>query len=135
MDIDYFKKYNDSLGHVAGDECLIKVARAIATSLSRSEDSVARYGGEEFTIVLPGAGAESAQRVASTVLEVMHKLTIPHPQSPIAAHVTLSIGVVTTLVTDTTLASIVVETADQQLYTAKQNGRDCYKLTAKNIGS
>jgi len=135
MDIDYFKKYNDSLGHVAGDECLIKVARAIATSLSRSEDSVARYGGEEFTIVLPGAGAESAQRVASTVLEVMHKLTIPHPQSPIAAHVTLSIGVVTTLVTDTTLASTVVETADQQLYTAKQNGRDCYKLTAKNIGS
>jgi len=124
MDIDSFKKYNDSLGHVAGDECLVTVATTIASVLSRSEDSVARYGGEEFAMVLPGAGKESAERIASSVIAAIHSQSIPHPDSTVAPHVTLSIGVVTTFVTDKTQAASVIDTADKQLYLAKHSGKD-----------
>ena len=109
---------------MAGDQCLIKVAASIASSLSRSEDTVARYGGEEFAVILPGAGEQVAARIANTILDAIHQLSIPHPDSPVSDFVTLSIGAFTTIVDDQTQAVKLVEMADEQLYLAKNNGKD-----------
>jgi diguanylate cyclase (GGDEF)-like protein len=124
MDIDFFKNYNDSLGHVAGDECLIKVAASIASSFSRDVDTVTRYGGEEFAVVLPGAGEQVAKRVAITILDAIHSEAIPHPDSGVSEFLTLSIGAATIYVGDKTRSKHLISMADEQLYLAKSGGRD-----------
>ena len=124
IDVDYFKSYNDTFGHVAGDEALRQVAGAIREGCSRSSDLAARYGGEEFAMVLPGTspgGAVLAEKVRRTV----ESLQISHDQPRPGSYLTVSIGV-STLVPGGggQTFRVLIEMADQALYQAKNNGRN-----------
>jgi len=125
IDIDYFKRYNDRYGHPEGDECLRRVAEALATTLRRPGDVVARYGGEEFAVVLPRTTLEGALRVAEALRKAVEELRIEHAGSEAADHVTLSVGVGSTepLIDGTTVSDLVA-TADAALYEAKRSGRN-----------
>lgn len=129
IDIDYFKNYNDSLGHVEGDQALRRVATVIQSCLSRHYDTVARYGGEELAVILPGGDANVAQRVAASVHRALACEAIKHPQSPISEHITASIGIGTVWVEDGTTTAELVRFADQQLYDAKAQGRNCFRAS------
>lgn len=134
-DIDYFKRYNDYYGHQSGDACLQAVAQALDSAVKRPADLVARYGGEEFAIILPNTAAEGAVHVAKLLrMEVKH-LAIPHAQSSASPHVTLSMGVSSTVPTFDTSAGELIAIADKALYTAKDGGRDAYHLLEENDAS
>jgi len=125
-DIDDFKAYNDTLGHQAGDECLRRVARAIADAVQRDTDLAARYGGEEFAVILPSTDEVGSQAVAEGIRLAVATLRIPHPDSRAGAHVTISIGGATARPTmgapeETTG---LIASADRALYAAKRAGRD-----------
>jgi diguanylate cyclase (GGDEF)-like protein len=123
-DIDYFKPYNDALGHQEGDECLRRVAQAIRSQVKRPADLAARTGGEEFFVMLPGTGNEGALAIAEGIRAAIADLAIPHPASPIAPVVTVSLGVATIVPPASTEASQFIGRADQALYRAKHKGRD-----------
>jgi len=122
LDIDLFKRFNDTYGHQTGDEVLRHVAQLTARVLRRS-DAVARYGGEEFVVLLPGAGTEDAVPVAETVRAEVEKnpLTITGMQSPL--HVTVSLGVAS-FPADAMSGPDLVAVADRGLYLAKHGGRN-----------
>jgi diguanylate cyclase (GGDEF)-like protein/PAS domain S-box-containing protein len=139
-DVDYFKLYNDTYGHQAGDACLKKVAAALNRAVDRCLRRVykwemdhalegenlflaARYGGEEFAIVLPNRDSASALRVAKAIRGEMESLKLPHAKSGVAKFVTLSMGV-SSAVADTEVFVRLVLAADQALYRAKEQGRD-----------
>jgi diguanylate cyclase (GGDEF)-like protein len=124
IDVDHFKKYNDSYGHVAGDQCLQKVATAIAEAARREVDVVARYGGEEFAVLLPACGREGATVVAERICAAVRTLAITHPSSEDGV-VSVSVGI-SAIESDkgfTFLPREIVEAADKALYVAKENGR------------
>ncbi len=123
-DVDFFKLYNDSKGHQAGDECLQQIAQAMKRAVKRPADLVARYGGEEFAIILPNTNSEGALRVAKEIQLFIKKLEIPHPQSPISDYVTLSLGVSCTVPCHKCCPEELIAAADQALYKAKASGRD-----------
>jgi diguanylate cyclase (GGDEF)-like protein len=126
LDIDYFKKYNDSYGHDAGDDCLRTIAAAVSQCVNRSEDFAARYGGEEFVVVLPSTDRNGARVVAENILKKIRECGIPHKASDIADHVTVSIGGTTAAVKYPQTGSDYVKNADKALYESKRNGRDRY---------
>lgn len=123
-DVDYFKRYNDTQGHLAGDDVLRQVASAIAQTVKRSTDLVARYGGEEFAVILPNTDARGAIAVAETIQAHIRALRLPHPNSQISEFVTLSLGVATTIPHDQASSAILIAAADQKLYQAKAEGRN-----------
>lgn len=127
VDIDYFKNYNDTFGHEAGDATLRRVANAIAHSVGRGSDVAFRYGGEEFAVLLPDTDAEGALRVAERIRETVECLAIPSAGSA-AACVTVSIGVATAMPSSAEQLATLFEHADQALYRAKSEGRNsvCY---------
>ena len=92
LDIDNFKKYNDTYGHIEGDECLIKVAKELKKTLKRPSDLVARWGGEEFTCLLPETDRKGALKVAEKLRKAIKDLTIAHETSEISDVVTISVG-------------------------------------------
>ncbi|NJM97707.1 MAG: diguanylate cyclase [Phormidesmis sp. RL_2_1] len=124
-DIDYFKRYNDTYGHPAGDVCLQSVAEALVRGAHRQSDQVARYGGEEFAILLPATDTKGAQKVALAVQSEIERAQIPHQGSLVKPYVSLSIGICT-LVPDSAQQpyEVLVHGADEALYTAKLRGRD-----------
>jgi diguanylate cyclase (GGDEF)-like protein len=127
IDIDFFKQYNDSLGHIAGDACLVKVACALSSSQLRARDLVARYGGEEFVVVLADTPADAALDVAKRLIAAIERLQIVHPRCP-QGHVTVSIGIATQA-HDTSMNPVaLLEEADRALYRAKRNGRNRYEV-------
>ena len=123
LDVDCFKQYNDVYGHLAGDECL----RRIASTLREVTDShalVARFGGEEFAVLLPETGSDAARNLAESILAEIKALAMAHEGSKVASVVTASMGVVTALPdTAATNARALLESVDYQLYAAKANGR------------
>jgi diguanylate cyclase (GGDEF)-like protein len=126
IDVDHFKAYNDSLGHVAGDDCLRRVAAALRGGVMRTADLVARYGGEEFAVLLPELSGQEALRVAERLRQSIQDLAIPHPGLRAEGSVTISAGVAA-IVPGTGLEadfSPLVEEADEALYRAKSNGRN-----------
>ena len=125
-DIDYFKKFNDTYGHQAGDLCLQQVAKAIEQAVMRSTDLVARYGGEEFAVILPDTDIKGAQRVAENVRRTVRQLNITHSESEVSDRVTLSLGVASISSPDKADLDSLIAAADQGLYSAKYNGRDCF---------
>jgi len=142
MDVDHFKRYNDHYGHVAGDECLKRVAQALTADAGRTGDLVARYGGEEFSVILPATGAQAAQLVAERLRAAVHALALPHAASDNASVVTLSIGAATIwpsqwpgspTVEDPALTSFFVESADGALYAAKSAGRNCVRQALPGV--
>ncbi|OQX17970.1 MAG: hypothetical protein BWK76_08915 [Desulfobulbaceae bacterium A2] len=125
IDIDHFKRFNDTYGHSAGDECLQAVARALAGLLQRPGEFVARYGGEEFMAVLPATAPAGLLLLAERMRAAVEALAIPHAQSPTASHVTVSLGVASLQRVD--LRSSLEDLrqgADQALYQAKNAGRN-----------
>ena len=125
MDIDFFKKYNDHYGHVAGDSCLRQVAKAVEGVKKRGSDFAARYGGEEFVMILPGSDMEGAMQLAEDVRCAVAALNIQHTTSDVAEYVSLSLGVATILPNQKMLLVDLIKAADKALYQAKANGRNC----------
>lgn len=123
-DIDAFKQYNDSYGHLQGDDCLKQVARTIQDVLQRPADLAARYGGEEFAVILPNTPVCGAIAVAETIRRALESLAIPHESSPIAARVTISAGVAATIPVHSLSPLVLIHAADAALYEAKHQGRD-----------
>jgi len=130
MDVDFFKKYNDTYGHQAGDDCLKRVATALAEAVRRPADLAARYGGEEFVLVLPGTPAEGATHVAEGVRSAVQALAIPHSASTVAEHVTLSLGIATTHEGGDFTPKDLIAAADLGLYAAKRSGRNRWAVYA-----
>jgi diguanylate cyclase (GGDEF)-like protein len=126
IDIDHFKKYNDTYGHSAGDNCLKAVASALSQCVIRNEDFVARYGGEEFAVILPNTDEKGAQVVAEKMLEKVRRCNIPHSASDIADCVTISIGGTTDVINHLQHGSDYIKAADKALYESKKNGRNRY---------
>jgi diguanylate cyclase (GGDEF)-like protein len=129
-DIDYFKRYNDTYGHQAGDDCLKRIARTIAHAARRSSDLVARYGGEEFIVALPNTNINGAEMVARDVQDRVSRLKLVHADSPISDHVTLSMGIATMTPNADTVPAELIKQADQALYDAKKKGRNRIVLFA-----
>jgi diguanylate cyclase (GGDEF)-like protein len=133
IDIDYFKKYNDTYGHTIGDDCLKTIAATLKSSLMRADDFVVRYGGEEFAVVLPNTEENGARLIAGALLKNIQNLAIPHETSDVADHVTISIGVTSGAVKHTHGAEYWLRLADEMLYKSKQEGRNRYNF--KTAGS
>jgi diguanylate cyclase (GGDEF)-like protein len=123
-DIDYFKRYNDTYGHQAGDECLQKVALAMRRAVKHPSDLLARYGGEEFAVILPNTDREGAHQVALAIQHYIQLLEIEHKQSTINQKITISIGISSTIPNWTTSSKELVKSADNALYEAKARGRN-----------
>ena len=123
-DVDFFKLYNDSCGHLAGDECLQEVAEALSRAVNRPGDLVARYGGEEFAVLLPNTDAAGAVSVAQKIRTEIRNLQIPHPSSSVSEYITVSLGVTATIPSPNTVPSELISIADKALYQAKESGRD-----------
>lgn len=124
IDIDYFKRFNDSQGHIAGDDCLKRVASILNAAIHRPADLVARYGGEEFAVVLPDTVEEGARLIAESIGDALKQEEIPHPQSDIGEHVSVSIGVTSLIPEASCKPEKLIDTADKALYEAKHKGRD-----------
>ena len=130
LDIDFFKSFNDTYGHVKGDECLQIVAQTVAQCLNRPTDLVARYGGEEFVCLLPDTDVLGAVSLAESIRRAVMQRAIAHAGSQIADVVTVSIGVVSCICQQSTRPEQVVQRADELLYQAKHEGRNCVKFYA-----
>ncbi len=134
-DIDFFKNYNDTYGHLVGDDCLVRVAQEIAQVCKRSSDVVSRYGGEEFAIILPQATSDEAVAIAVEVIDAVNKLSIQHSASPIRNTVSLSIGLATMIPVVGIEPNTLVRLADEALYKSKREGRNRYTVFAKGVTS
>jgi diguanylate cyclase (GGDEF)-like protein/PAS domain S-box-containing protein len=124
LDIDYFKKFNDNYGHLAGDECLRQIGNMLNHIVGRAPDIVARYGGEEFVFILPETEEYGAKVMAERIRNAVEELAIPHATSDIGEYVTVSVGVVTVYTTDLASPEQVVKLVDEALYSAKKSGRN-----------
>ncbi|MGK7928845.1 MAG: diguanylate cyclase [Spirulina sp.] len=122
-DIDRFKPYNDTYGHQAGDDCLQKVAAAMAEAAQRPGDLVARYGGEEFALILPSTPSYGAVTVAKNIRKALKNLKIPHEKSR-TGYITISVGIASLIPTTRSSCAGLLESADRALYQAKNEGRD-----------
>ncbi|MDU2064443.1 MAG: diguanylate cyclase [Sporomusaceae bacterium] len=122
-DIDFFKLYNDTYGHQAGDECLKQVARALAECVTRPCDLLARYGGEEFGIILQNTSKVGAAELAKQIQEKLKALAIPHEGSPVSSQLTISLGVATAIPATNSSYEDLIQQADHALYRAKEEGR------------
>jgi diguanylate cyclase (GGDEF)-like protein len=129
-DVDHFKRYNDTYGHLRGDECLKAVAGAMRAAARRKVDVVARYGGEEFAMLLPDTPPVSALLVAGRVLEGVRALRLPHDSSSTSDHVTMSLGVCAGVPKTDGEPNDLVKVADKALYEAKSKGRNQAVLLA-----
>ena len=124
VDVDYFKIFNDTYGHAAGDVVLRRVAQAIQHALNRSADFVARYGGEEFVVVLPDIDAGRAQVVAEKLRAEVEHLQIRYPQSAISPWLSISLGGATQVPAQAEVDVRLFDAADSSLYAAKHGGRN-----------
>lgn len=124
VDIDFFKRYNDTLGHLAGDDALRAVAELLQNCCNRPTDIAARYGGEEFAVLLPDTAEEGAVKIAKTILSEIEAANITHPDSELS-YLTVSIGIAVSVDGET---SSLLDLADKQLYLAKKLGRNTYHI-------
>jgi diguanylate cyclase (GGDEF)-like protein len=123
-DVDLFKEYNDALGHLEGDNCLVAVADVFRGMGRRAGDIVARYGGEEFVVLIPAADPEAAMRFAEELREAVEARAIPHPTSTVSPVVTISLGVAACIPSADSPSSSLVRKADAAMYRAKREGRN-----------
>lgn len=128
IDIDNFKKYNDTYGHLEGDDCLARVAKELKIRLKRPSDLVARWGGEEFTCLLPETDKRGAIKVAEKLRLAIKSLAIAHESSEVSNVVTISVGVVTLYPDNKYSKDTLLKQADDALYRAKAIGKDCISL-------
>lgn len=128
VDIDHFKQYNDNYGHVAGDECLRRVAGVLDHCVRRAGEMAARYGGEEFVLLLPGADMAHACETAQKCLDLMEIEAVPHATSSTCSHVTFSIGVACLLPDAMLEPGAMINAADTAMYRAKSAGRARFEV-------
>jgi diguanylate cyclase (GGDEF)-like protein len=124
IDVDYFKAYNDHLGHAEGDLVLRQIGQAVNRLARRPGDLAARYGGEEFVLLLPSTNAHGANQIAEEILEAVIALQLIHPASPVSKWVTVSVGGHTTIPNGAEVNPDFFKTADAALYLAKATGRN-----------
>ena len=124
IDVDNFKKYNDSLGHLEGDKALIAVAQHMSGFVKRETDLVARFGGEEFVCLLPYIKKDDAAKFALRLVQSIENMRIPHPMSEISKYVTVSAGMASVIPDDNITHSQLLEEADKALYSAKHTGKN-----------
>ena len=134
-DIDDFKRYNDTYGHVAGDECLRQIAQAIHGASRRPADLTARYGGEEFAVVLPNTSSAGAVKVVEVIRQALKQLNCPHERSSVGEQVTLSFGIASMIPSPNESPITLINRADQALYQAKANGRNAYHISQSQESS
>src|SRR5699024_7478524 len=125
FDVDFFKQFNDTYGHIAGDHCLQKVAKTVHELVSAFGFKLFRYGGEEFTILLHKASANAAAELAEQVRQAVEHLQIPHEASHSYVVVIISCGLYTWLPMDEKMVEQCIQQADHMLYEAKEAGRNC----------
>ena len=128
LDVDFFKSYNDTYGHPAGDTVLQQLADLMQRAATRAGEVVARYGGEEFLLILPGATEASAVRTANRLKELISEERIPHNSSTVAEYITVSQGVITVSPGANTEPAELVQAADDCLYKAKDSGRNAIAI-------
>ncbi len=124
LDVDYFKKYNDSLGHLEGDKTLIAIAQCLKKNVKRETDFVARFGGEEFVCLLPFVGRDEALDFAKTLVQRVESMKIIHPMSEVSDFVTISVGVASAVPNENDSQTKFLDEADKALYMAKKTGRN-----------
>lgn len=124
LDIDHFKLYNDTYGHIQGDAVIKAVAEVIRQSVHRPSDFTARFGGEEFAIILPYTAIEDCQKIAETICQSVMDLKIEHSASTTSDFVTVSIGITSHIPDSENISSILLHEADKALYSAKESGRN-----------
>lgn len=129
LDVDYFKNYNDTYGHPAGDKVLQRLADVMQRATTRAGEVVGRYGGEEFILILPGASAASAQRTAARLQNLVRGEEITHENSAVADVLTVSQGIVTVQPDSDMAPGELIQRADKALYKAKEQGRNTIVLS------
>ena len=132
IDIDFFKLYNDALGHIQGDQCLRRIAILLGSISSRSGDLAARYGGEEFLLLFSVTDKDQALIQVQQLMELVRNIGIIHPKSTVSKHVTISVGVATMIPHLNDKLSDFISRADHALYTAKSNGRNQYHIATSD---
>ena len=132
-DVDFFKRYNDSLGHQQGDECLQRVAQVLKTTFRRPGELPTRYGGEEFAVILPNCGLDLGMKMAERLRSAMEDAAVVHPSSEVAHCITLSIGVASVSVQADITPDALILAADNALYLSKAEGRN--RVTAGTVGN
>lgn len=128
IDVDYFKNYNDFYGHGKGDECLSRIASTLKNSLKRPTDMIARYGGEEFVVVLKDIDRNGAKKVAEALVNAVSSMQIPHENSTVSDHVTISIGMAFKEIKALISKVELLKRSDDALYIAKKNGRNGFYI-------
>lgn len=124
IDVDFFKKYNDTHGHPAGDEILRRIGDIILLATARAGEVAGRYGGEEFILVLPGAALPDALRTAERLKRLIHEENMPHQASDVSDRITVSQGVLSLMPDEDIDPGVLVDRADAALYRAKREGRN-----------
>jgi diguanylate cyclase (GGDEF)-like protein len=124
VDVDFFKLFNDTYGHQAGDECLKKIASKLAGTCRRPGDAVARYGGEEFIVILPETDSTEAAIMAEKMREAVESMAISHEKSPVKPVVTISVGYAAAVPKQGVDPAHLIKTADEALYLSKKHGRN-----------
>jgi len=124
IDVDYFKRVNDAHGHPYGDECLVRIAKALRQELQRGVDVIARYGGEEFIVLLPDTDLEGAGTVAAGLQGAIAELNIVNRASPLGHQLTVSIGIADCYPSTSLTCGELIARADRALYRAKRRGRN-----------
>jgi two-component system chemotaxis family response regulator WspR len=124
IDVDHFKRYNDTYGHLAGDDALKRVSHAIMESSKRSTDLAARYGGEEFSVIFPETSPTDLRALGEKVRVAVEELHIPHSDSPSGASLTISLGGASIVPQRAQSFLSLIARADKALYAAKSSGRN-----------
>jgi diguanylate cyclase (GGDEF)-like protein len=134
LDVDYFKNYNDTLGHPAGDEVLRRIGNCLGDIVQRPGDLAARYGGEEFVALLPITDEAGALHIANRIMEAVAELGIPHPASMASDRLTLSIGIASLVPVPGTNPESLVDAADRALYEVKRKSRNGVAVAGQVAG-
>ena len=133
LDADFFKRFNDTYGHPAGDDVLRAIAACMEMHLRRPDDMKARYGGEEFVAILPDTHPEAAHTIGDRIRKAVEALGIEHSGSPIG-YITVSVGVATVTPMFGFVANELLSLADKALYAAKRDGRNCVRSVSAKGG-
>ncbi|WP_342721573.1 PAS-domain containing protein [Acidovorax sp. FHTAMBA] len=128
IDIDHFKLYNDHYGHLAGDECLRRVAQLLQACTRRADEVAARFGGEEFVLLLPDVGRAAAVAVAQRCMQSLREAALTHAHSPTAPVITFSMGIASMVPRADAASDTLVQAADAALYRAKSGGRNRFEV-------
>ncbi|MEK6658190.1 MAG: diguanylate cyclase, partial [Campylobacterota bacterium] len=129
LDIDYFKQYNDTYGHLEGDKALKSVSKVLKDALNRPSDFIFRLGGEEFGILLSETSESDSAMVAGNICDLVRESEIEHKGSKVNKFLTISIGVACCIADEALDEEVLISRADEMLYSAKERGRDRCDIT------